>query len=79
MNSMKEQRYQNLTRIRKQKNLSMITIADKLNISTAYYCQLETKKKRLSYEMAVRIANILGMKPDDIFYEEENKKKSTFQ
>lgn len=79
MNSMKEQRYQNLTRIRKQKNLSMITIADKLNISTAYYCQLETKKKRLSYEMAVRIANILGMMPDDIFYEEENKKKSTFQ
>lgn len=78
MNSMKEQRYQNLTRIRKQKNLSMITMADKLNISTAYYCQLETKKKRLSYEMAVRIANILGMKPDDIFYEEENKKKSTF-
>lgn len=68
---MKVHRYQQLTKLRKEKHLSMTTMAEKLNISAAYYCQLETKKKRLSYDMATKISKILGLKPDEVFYEDE--------
>lgn len=70
---MNETRYQNLTRLRRKKHLSMSYMAEKLKISTAYYCQLETKKKRLSYEMAIKIAKVLDLMPDDVFYEDEKK------
>lgn len=40
-----------------------------LHISPAYYSQIENKKRRLSYDMAVMIANIFNLKPDDIFYD----------
>lgn len=70
---MKETRYQHLTKLRKEKKMTMSTMADKLNITPAYYCQLETKKKRLSYDMAIRIAKILDLKPDEVFYEDERK------
>lgn len=70
---MKQNRYHHLTRLRKEKRISMVTMAEKLNISTAYYCQLETKKKRLSYEMAIKISQVLGLKPDEVFYNDEKE------
>ncbi len=70
---MKEKRYQHLTKLRKEKHLSMTTMAERLNISAAYYCQLETKRKRLSYDMAIQIAKVLDLKPDEVFYEDERK------
>lgn len=70
---MKEDRYQQLTKLRKKRHIPMKEMAEKLHISTAYYCQLETKKKRLSYEMAIKISKVLGLKPDDVFYEDEKK------
>lgn len=45
-------------------------MAEKLDISRAYYSQLENDKRTLSYKMAVGIAEILKTKPDDIFYKE---------
>lgn len=63
-------KYEKLSKLRKKKGLSMAQISKELNISSAYYCQLENKKKRLSYEMAVKIASIFDTKPDDIFYNE---------
>ncbi len=39
-----------------------------LNISKVYYHQLETGQRRLSYEMAFKMAKIFKLKPDDIFY-----------
>ena len=32
------------------------------------YCQIENGQRRLSYQMAVKIAKIFNLKPDDIFY-----------
>lgn len=54
-------------------NLSMQDMADLLNISKTYYWQLEHNQRRLSYNLAIQIANIFKMKPDDIFYEDTKK------
>ena len=42
-----------------------------LGISTAYYWQIENKKRRLFYDDAIRIAHIFRLKPDDLFYEND--------
>ena len=44
-----------------------------LDISKAYYWQLENKQRNLSYKMAVKISNVFKMKPDELFYEEYEK------
>jgi len=49
-------------------------MADQLNISKAFYWQIENGKRRLSYETALKIANIFKTKPDAIFYEEFKNK-----
>ena len=56
-------------------NYSCQDMANKLKISKSFYWQIENKKRRLSYEVAVKIANIFKTKPDKIFYEEYNKKQ----
>lgn len=45
-------------------------MAKRLNISKVFYHQLETGQRRLSYEMAFKIASIFNLKPDDIFYDD---------
>ena len=60
--------------IRKQHKFSYQYMADELNISKPFYWQLEHEQRRLSYEMAFKIAKIFGLKPDDIFYEQFKKK-----
>lgn len=45
-------------------------MADTLGISKPYYWQLEHNQKRLSYNMAIKIAEIFNLKPDDLFYDE---------
>lgn len=60
-----------LKKLRVQKNYSIKEMADRLNISTAYYCLIENKKRNLYYDMAVRIADIFNMKPDDLFYKKD--------
>ncbi|NLM63397.1 MAG: helix-turn-helix transcriptional regulator [Mollicutes bacterium] len=59
-----------LQQYRTEKNYTFQDMADMLNISKTYYWQLENKKRRLSYEMAVKIAALFNLKPDDLFYEE---------
>lgn len=59
-----------LTELRKKYNLSCQDMADKLGISKSYYWQIENKKRRLSYETAIKISNIFNTKPDNIFYSE---------
>ncbi|MDD2518371.1 MAG: helix-turn-helix transcriptional regulator [Bacilli bacterium] len=66
MNKLQEQR--------EKKNLTFREMANILNISKTYYWQLENNKRRLSYDMAVKIANIFNLKPDDLFYEEHEKR-----
>lgn len=43
-------------------------MAEKLGISKAFYCQIENGTRKLSYEMAVKIADIFNVKPDSLFY-----------
>lgn len=57
-----------LKNIRKKYQLTIYDMASYLNITASFYSQLENKKRRLYYDTAVRIANVFGLKPDDIFY-----------
>lgn len=50
-------------------------MAEKLGISKAFYCQIENGTRKLSYEMAVKIADVFNVKPDSLFYDDYMKKK----
>lgn len=57
-----------------ESNLTHQDMALKLGLSKSYYWQLENKKRNLSYAMAVKIANVFNLKPDDLFYDEFKSK-----
>ena len=57
-----------LKQIRKKKGINQKEMAEKLNITISFYSQLESKKKRMYYDTAIKIADIFNMRPDDIFY-----------
>lgn len=59
-----------LKELRIQNNLTVKEIAKLVGISATYYWQIENKDRRLYYELAVKIAKIFKLKPDDIFLEE---------
>ena len=65
----------NLKKIRKINKLTHQDMAEQLKISKAFYWQIENEKRRLSYLMAIKIAKIFNMKPDEIFYEEYKNKE----
>ena len=50
-------------------------MADILGISKPYYWQIEHDQKRLSYDMAIKIADIFHLKPDYLFYDEFKESK----
>ena len=71
MNSSKNHKvFNKLKELRKAHNLSSREMSEKLCISKAFYSQIENRTRRLSYDMAIKIANIFELKPDEIFYEE---------
>lgn len=59
---------QKLIKIRKSKGFTIHDMSKMLGISPSFYCQLETGKRNLYYKMAVKIARIFELKPDDLFY-----------
>ncbi len=63
-----------LFELRKACNFSYQQMANKLNISKTFYWQIENEQRRLSYDMAYRIAQIFNLKPDEIFFEEYKKR-----
>lgn len=63
-----------LKKIRVRNKYSFNYMAQELNISKTYYWQLEHNQRRISYEMAFKIAKIFGKKPDDIFYQDYKDK-----
>ena len=63
-----------LKELRKAKKLTHQMMANSLNISKPFYWQIENNKRILSYDMAVKIADILNTKPDEIFYQEFKNK-----
>lgn len=46
-------------------------VAEKVGISKEYYWMLENGKRRLTYELAVKIANVFKSSPDYIFLDSE--------
>ena len=62
--------YQTLKDLRKKKKLTMQDMAEKLDISKPFYSQIENQTRKLSYDMAVRIAQVFHKKPDQIFLED---------
>lgn len=61
--------YLKLKELRKKNKFTARVMAEKLGISKPFYCQIENGKRRLTYEMAVKISAIFHKKPDAIFYE----------
>lgn len=57
-----------LKKLRKENRLTIYDMADKLGITASYYSQIENQKRRLFYDMAVKISKIFDKKPDEIFY-----------
>lgn len=62
-----------LKKIRTEKGITSEQMAKKLGISKPFYSQIENGRRRLSYDMALRIGKILKMKPDELFYEDHKK------
>ena len=52
----KNKGYEKLKKLRKANKLSYKMMAEKLNMSTSYYWQIENKQKNLYYHTAVKIA-----------------------
>lgn len=59
---------QKLKILRKEKEITIYNMAQKLSITPSFYSQIENKKRRLFYDTAVRIGIILNIRPDTIFY-----------
>ena len=67
---MNEARLSKFRCMRKEMGLNLDTIAKKLNVSKAYLSMIETGKRSLDYKMAISMANIFDVKPDDIFFDD---------
>lgn len=58
-----------LQNLRKAHNMSYETVAKEIGICKAYYCQIENGNRRLYYDLALKIARVFNLKPDDLFYD----------
>lgn len=63
-----------LKELRIKNNLTYQMMGDLLGISKVFYWQLENNKRRITYDMACKIAQVFKTKPDKIFYEETKTK-----
>lgn len=62
-----------LKKLRLKKGYTTQYMANILKISKPFYWQLESMNRRLSYSMAIKIADIFDAKPDKIFYNDYKK------
>ena len=56
-----------LKQLRLEKEYTIYEMAKKLNISYSHYSLIENKKRNLNYDMAIKIAKIFEMTPDELF------------
>lgn len=57
-----------LKKLRVSKKISIKEMAKLVGISYTYYWQIENKERNLYYSLAIKIAKIFELKPDEIFY-----------
>ncbi|MDD3392027.1 MAG: helix-turn-helix transcriptional regulator [Bacilli bacterium] len=58
-----------LEKLRILHNYNYRQMGELLGVSKTYYWQIEHEKRGLSYIMAIKIANVLHVTPDQIFYD----------
>ena len=58
-----------LRELRKKAGYSIYDMARMLEITPAFYSQLENGKRRLFYDMAIKLSSLFHLRPDDIFYD----------
>ncbi len=63
---------------RKEAGLTQAEMGKLLGISESGYCLIENRKRRLTFEMAVKIATILKKNPNDIFMPENFAKRQEY-
>lgn len=62
--------YKKLKAMRYKNKYTTKQMSEMLGISKPFYCQIENRTRWLSYDMAVRIAEIFKVHPDYIFYKD---------
>ena len=67
---MKTKVNETLKSLRLQRGYTYQNMADLLGICKAFYWKIEHNNRRVSYKLAIKIANIFELRPDDILYEE---------
>ncbi|MGI6714086.1 MAG: helix-turn-helix transcriptional regulator [Bacilli bacterium] len=67
---MKKVYLETLRKLRKAHKMTLESLAKKINISKAYLSMIETGKRTLDYQLAVKIAAVFKLKPDQIFYQD---------
>ena len=60
-----------LAELRKKKRLSFKEVGESAGITKEYYWMIENGQRGLSYPLAVKIAAVFELKPDDIFLDSE--------
>ncbi len=63
-----------LKKTRKAHNYTLDQLANEVGVSKVYIWQIENDKRRLNYQLAIKIAKVFNMKPDQLFLDDELKK-----
>lgn len=62
-----------LIELRLKNNYTCDDMAKILGVSKSYYWKIENCKRNLYYDMAKKISKVFNLKPDDIFFDENQK------
>lgn len=60
-----------LKNTRNEAGLTCQQVANKIGVTKEYYWMIENGKRRLTYELAVKIARVFNTSPDYIFLDNE--------
>lgn len=60
-----------LIKMQNESNMTYQEVADQVGITKEYYWMIVNGKRKLSYSLAVKIANVFKSSPDYIFLESE--------
>lgn len=64
---------------RKDREMTIEDLAERLGISVRYLCRIENKGQKPSYDVLFRIIRELSIEPDLIFYPEKTSKNSEIE
>lgn len=68
-----------IKKARKQSNLTIEALADKVNVSERYLYRIENEGKKPSFDVLYKLIRYLNMSSDSIFYPEKTPKESEIE